>query len=774
MENPTDPRSQQTIGIGYSGRKRARWGLLASWTPLLLLGGLCFAQAQEKWDFAPPRDTFDPAAAFDWRALNEPVAGQDGFVRVDKAGDFVLGSRRPARFWGVTTYVGREPFVRKPLGRQTEPDLDYHARFLAKRGVNLVKVLAAIHPDAKAHPEAPLDAINPAEREWIWKTVAAMKKAGIYTTITFYWPAYASVNPAWDLGVDDLHGLLYFEPRVQAAYRSWLRQLFAEKNPHTGLALAEDPAVAFITLVHEDSLLFWTFDNVKGANRALLAGRFTDWVRERYGSLAKARVAWNNEKVAGDTEAQLDFLPAWQLLPTGKANPRRSADQTEFLTHTMRWFYSQTTAFLRDEIGFKPLINAGNWRPLSESTMFDAERFAYGTTDTDGFNRYFGAVHQGAQSLWMVGKDDTLFNRSVLREPAAFPLNIRQVKGRPFVMNESSWTAPNAYVAEGPLLVAAYSALIGFDGFLWFATKDDDWSPPQSANGYIPGLAKWDIATPDTLGQFPGAALLFRRGDVKRAESAFTETRTFSSLWNRELPAVPESTSMDPNPAAKADVGTSVNLPAAMQFLAGPVQVAFSSDKRAPSPQPVSVDTTAGLARSSTKELALDWENNVFTVDTPTAQGAAAFFAKAGLIKTRDLRIESSSPYGTVLAISLDSKPLAESRRVLVQFGSLVRPKGFRTEPAEIKLPDGQVLPGEKIAQTGTTPWTIAYLQGTLALNNPHLQKATRLDANGMPLNGVPVIREKTTVQINLRQPSLYVLLEAVDGPQGVLVGVAE
>jgi hypothetical protein len=732
------------------------------WTLFFFACGLSFAQSQEAWDFTPSRDAFDPAAAFDWRSMNEPVAGQDGFVRADKAGDFVLGSGLPARFWGVTTYVGREPsFVRKPLGRQSEPDLAYHARFLAKRGVNLVKVLAAIYPDAAAQPDAPLEAINPADREWIWKTVAAMKKEGIYTTITFYWPASAAVNPAWGLGTDDLQGLLFFEPRMQAAYRSWLRQLFAEKNPYTGLTLAEDPSIAFITLVHEDSLLFWTIEKLKGANRALLAGRFKDWVKEKYGSLDEARRAWNNEKVAGDTEAQFGFLPAFQLLPTGNANARRSADQTEFLTQTMRQFYAGTTEFLRKEIGFKPLINAGNWRPLSEPTMFDAERFAYGPTDIDGFNRYFGAVHQGAQSVWMVGEGDLLFNRSVLREPSAFPLNIRQVEGRPFIMNESSWTAPNAYVAEGPLMVAAYSALIGFDGFLWYATKDDDWSPPQSANGYTPGLAKWDIATPDTLGQFPGDSLLFRRGDVKRAESAFHETRNLSSLWNRELPAVPESTIMDPNPAAKADGGTSGNLSTATQFLAGPVHVGFSTGKVAPPPEHVPADTAGGLARSPTKELALDWKKNVFTLDTPTAQGAAAFFAKAGPIKTRDLQIESSSPYGTVLAISLDSKPLADSRRVLVQLGSVVRPKGFLTERAEIKLPDGQSLAGEKILKTGTAPWTIAYLEGTLALNNPHLTKATLLDANGMPQSDAPVIREKSGVQINLRQQSLYLLLEA-------------
>lgn len=745
---------------------RRKPALSASWTLLLLTGFFCSAHAQESWEFSPPRDTFDPAAAFDWRSMNEPVAGQDGFVRVDGAGDFVLGSGRPARFWGITTDVGREAsFVRKPLGRQTEPDLAYHARFLAKRGVNLVKVLAAIYPDAKAQPDAPLEAINPAEREWIWKTVAAMKKEGIYTTITFYWPAIANVNPKWNLGTDDLQGLLYFEPRMQAAYRSWLGQLFAEKNPYTGLSLAEDPSVAFITLVHEDSLLFWTFENLKGVNREQLSGQFTDWVHEKYGSLTEAQAAWGNDKVEGDTETQFGFLPAFQLLPTGNASARRRADQTEFFTHTMRQFYAETTEFLRKEIDFKPLINAGNWRPLSEPTMFDAERFAYGPTDIDGFNRYFGAVHQGAQSLWMIGKDDLFFNRSVLREPAAFPLNIRQVEGRPFVMNESSWTAPNAYVAEGPLMVAAYSALIGFDGFLWFATKDDDWSPPQSANGYSPGLAKWDIATPDTLGQFPGNSLLFRRGDVKRAKSSFKETRSLASLWNRELPAVPESTIMDLNPAAKSYGETSANLPAAVQFLVGPVQIGFSTGKESPAPDPVSVEATAGLARSSTKELTLDWKKNLFTVDTPAAQGVAAFFAKAGPIQTHDLRIESSSPYGTVLAISLDAKPLVESRRVLIQLGSLVRPKGFLTEPAEIKLADGQVLAGEKILEAGTAPWTIAYLEGTLALKNPHLQKATLLDANGMPLSDVPVVRNSSGLQIPLHQPSLYVLLESGEVP---------
>ena len=83
------------------------------------------------WDFKPLRDSFSADSLLDLRSLNEKVAGESGFVRRSKDGsDLLLGNGKPVRFWSVSTYVQRLAGM--------EP-IEHHARWLAKRGVNMVR-----------------------------------------------------------------------------------------------------------------------------------------------------------------------------------------------------------------------------------------------------------------------------------------------------------------------------------------------------------------------------------------------------------------------------------------------------------------------------------------------------------------------------------------------------------------------------------------------------------------------------------------------------------
>jgi hypothetical protein len=184
------------------------------------------AQDAGTWAFDPPADTFDPAALLDLRRLNEPLAGATGFVRAGPDGSFVRGDGQPIRFWAVNTDTGHGPFVARPLGPKTAPDLARHARFLAKRGVNMVRLHRQISPDLAAHPTATITDIDEAERDSIWRTVAAMRREGIYTTISPYWAARMKFAKTWDIAGGPgqaAWGLLFFDETLQTASRTWLK-----------------------------------------------------------------------------------------------------------------------------------------------------------------------------------------------------------------------------------------------------------------------------------------------------------------------------------------------------------------------------------------------------------------------------------------------------------------------------------------------------------------------------------------------------------------------
>jgi len=74
-------------------------------------------------------------------------------------------------------------------------------------------------------------------------------------------------------------------------------------------------------------------------------------------------------------------------------------------------------------------------------------------------------------------------------------------------ISETTFNRPNRYRSEAPLFFAAYGALQGSDAIIHFALDGVRWSVK-------PGfwMQPWTLASPAMLGQFPGAALLFRRG----------------------------------------------------------------------------------------------------------------------------------------------------------------------------------------------------------------------------------------------------------------------
>jgi len=198
--------------------------------------GSCLASAQlglaqnalpadaDRWPFQPPKDEFSPLALLDLRSLNEKVDGEHGFITRSKDGnDFVCSDATPVRFWAVNDSA-------------FDKNLPRHARFLAKRGVNMVRFHCNITPTAED-----LRAIDTADRDHLWKGVAAMKKEGIYVTYSPYWAGPARVKPAMgvlETGGAGNWGLLFFDHKLQAAYKNWLKQVLTEKNPYTDIPLA--------------------------------------------------------------------------------------------------------------------------------------------------------------------------------------------------------------------------------------------------------------------------------------------------------------------------------------------------------------------------------------------------------------------------------------------------------------------------------------------------------------------------------------------------------
>jgi hypothetical protein len=740
-------------------------------TVLFLIGiaSPAFGQFPQQWFFNPKPDDFDRDAFLDLRSLNEMVAGESGFIAVSQDGDFVDGRGKPIRFWGINTNV----YEALPQYSSHPPrDLDRHARWLAKRGINMVRWHGSAYPNAGAKGGA---SDNPAEvnrksLDGVWRLVASMKKQGIYTTVSPYWAADLKIPAKWGVGGPDkldAHGVLFFNPKMQEIYKGWLKTLFAEKNPHTGIPLKDDPAVAIIQIQNEDSLLFWTFGGLHAEQKAILGKQFGAWAAKRYGSFDKAKQAWNAALKDDDSAKEIFGLyGSWDLTrgaPKWDANKsKRLADQLEFLTETMRAFNQSIVDYLRNDLGCKQVVNCGNWRSADPFLLDDCERYSYGPGEVVGVNHYFSPPHLGEHRGWAVVAKDTYQNLSILQEPRELPVSLKQTRGKAMILPESAWVTPNEYQAEGAFLAAAYQSLSGVDCFYWFATSTTEWMPPTSANGFMKdSIGKWVVATPTQLGQFPAAAFLFRNALVKKGTPAVVEHRPLADMWNRKPPLIAEDPGYDPNrdtgdTAKKAGV-TAVN---PLAYLVGPVEVVYGSDSKNTIVADLKpyLDEVKKTVTSNTGELQLDWKRQIATIDAPSAQGVCGFLKNAGgTFQTKTLSIRSENEYAAVLVVALDGKPLAETEKAIVQVGTRCRPSGWQERSAGVTVEGKKPFAGKEVLKVGESRWAVEITQVTLEIANPAFASAVLLDENFNVVRNLDGVRKSGKFTLQIPREAMYV-----------------
>jgi hypothetical protein len=733
-----------------------------------LLSTPASADTPVTWDFLPGPDNFSDAAVLDLSYLNERTAGETGFIRRSIGGAaFVQGDGEPIRFWALNTYVASKGMS----------ELREHAQFLAKRGVNMVRFHGQI-PQAEQSGGV-LEAIDETERERLWQLVAAMKQEGIYVTFSPYYPHQVNQETAerWQVPEDSpgLTGMIYFDPVLQSAYKGWLRETLIPANPYTGLPLKDDPALAIIQMQNEDSLLFWTFNSIKGREAALLGTRFGQFLEDKYGSLAMARDAWRGADAPGPIDGMSDdwengviaLSNIWHLTADadpGRANARLS-DQAQFLTQTMRDWHAEIARFLRDDIGAPQLFNAGNWRTADDVLLDDLERYSYTSGDVIGVNRYVSALHEGEYHGWAIVAGDKFREDGLLTRPWDLPTALRQPVGYPYIISETLWVPPIWEQSEGPILMAAYQALTGIDISYWFATGDTQWRAPQSANGYLPSIGKWVVSTPQQMGAFPAAALIFRLGLIDEAPPAVIEHRTLDTLWSRVAPMVSAIQGYDPN--RDQDLGvlggnlgeeqSEMAQVSPFSFLVGPVQVAFDS-QAANYVHPdldTLIDTERRVLTSLTGQLSWDWGNGLVTLDAPRAQGVVGALASRHSFALQDITVESDANYASIVVVPLDGRPIADSARLLVQINSIARPTGWRAQPVDHE--SGQAL---EVTAFGEAPWQIDRVKARLSVRNNSLSRATALDANGMATGSVAVSGHDGTLTVDLPTDALYVVID--------------
>ncbi len=707
----------------------------------------------------PDGDPLLDDCPIDLRRLNEAEAGRDGFVR-RQGGGFVLGGGEPVRFWMVQA---------DGLMRMNDPMVDYWARRLAKYGVNLVRLgMLDMFRDWKG---GDTEAFR-RRLDRLHYVVAALRKQGIYVYLGhIWWHTSVQVSekdgfPGYGDGKMVLE-LLFYDPRMRDLYLGWVKALLGTENPYTGRPLSAEPAVAFVEIQNESSLLFWTFDpkDFVPQTRELIERSFGDWAAARYGSIEKALEAWGPEKppssvseVSEDRpqEGRLGLYSVGHLTnndwAVAQRNPRRASDQLRFMVEHQRRFYDEMVKGFRDQIGVKSLIACSNWTTADPRTLGVLEHYTYLAGDVICRNVYYGVQYEPApERFYAVDVGNTYAGVSVLKPPALpEPLTVADLDDYPYMITENAWCRPNRYRVEWPFLVATYAPMMGVDGWSFFALSNSMWNSQMSV---------WDVNCPSVLGQFPAAALIYRKGYVTEAPAAVTERMTLEQLYDFQPAALFELSGKDVLWESRigALAGGTDRAPMRadrLAFFAGRVNRVLTDGATGLEMNPglsACIDHDAKRVTSLTGQLRWDYGTGVVTVDTPQAQGACGFLAAAGKLQLGDVTIESANEYGAVLVVSLDGKPVAESKQLLIQTGTEDLPYGFRTEPVDGK---------ERITDLGGYPPNVHKVRVLVTLKNATASSALVLDGNGYPSGReARVVRKEEGLAIILPEDSLYTLV---------------
>ncbi len=402
------------------------------------------------------------------------AAGARGRV-LSRDGDLVFADGSPVRFWGTNV---------APPATWPEPEAGARmAEALARSGVNLVRLH---HMDRGWHADNIFEADVPhtqsfdaAKLDRLHRFTAELRKRGIYIAmdlmVTRRFRPDDGVEAYGDL---EFGGKMaaHFDERILQLQEDYARRLLSTRNPYTGLAYAEDPAIAFVSIINESSLYLngaiSSYQKLPPVYRQRLLDAF-----------ARRQNARGLELPAGDVLALFN---------------RREPDFWNFLRETQDAGYDRLTRFLREDLKVQGLIGGSNFIEFADDLHSNAR------LDFIDVHVYWDHPVGGWSEL------NSVSNRSVI--PALAGANpfrqiaLQNAKALPLAISEWQACWPNEHLAEFPPLMAAIGGLQGWDAPMWFTFEGHE--PAPLISGVFSADNKPHLRV---SGAF--ASIAFRRGD---------------------------------------------------------------------------------------------------------------------------------------------------------------------------------------------------------------------------------------------------------------------
>ena len=606
--------------------------------------------------------------------------------RIRRQGDrFVDAQGRPFRMWGMS--VPTAP---------PKSEAEYYARRARRLGINVARFhsLDGDLCDMHAGRNYILDPDRLDRMEYF---IHCLRQEGIYTMLDVLYNWHTPmVGPADGLPEGTViksrvRVPFYFDAALQKLNRDFIAKILTHKNPYTGLRNGEDPAVAFFQIVNENSL-FYSDTKAMGPHfMAVLREQFNQWLMKKYGERAPLAAAWSTALKDGEDPARgsVEMLGNFALANArsqSAAQRRRVADECQFLYDTQVGFYNSVKDFVRKDLGFADMLFHGcGWWGIGWLDTLDT---AANLPGMDFFDQHaYGKVIAGAlaplQESDSPNKGASILERFASKAPEGYP------------WTASEWN--NAFTLDGPMLMAAYGALHGWDGLFQYRIDGFDGARITPGRG----------APPSIYLQYPLASLAFQRGYVRESEVVWRHVIPDERLFDCTRTETPHN---------KSETG--------IHTLIGKCVTRYGAGEQVLADPARFVREDGAFVDSATGELTWDARSGALRIKAAQLQGLVGQIG-AGPVDLGAVTLDAQPGFVSVVIAALDDRPLSESSRMFLCALAKIREDGPRDSDGA-----GNTDAKKKKAAAPAKPVVIQPVVGDVVFAKP-IQSVFALDLSG-------------------------------------------
>lgn len=676
----------------------------------------------EGWYVVPPYvDTFNPSILSDYQVLNRP-AGAHGALQV-KGDKLFFGDGTEARFWGISGPASPEKGY-----------AEYFTKRARRLGVNLVRLHTL---DAELVDfSGDVTWFDPKLVDRFDYLIHCCQQEGISVLIDALYDWYdGKLKPGDGFPDGDQFSSRnripwFYDARLQDRNKRVLAHLLDRVNPYTGIRNGENPAVVMLCVVNENSLFFYSADNLPPAYRDMRMSRWNAWLKQKYAGTAQLEQAWGSALTEGEhlegkgtvkTSSIHDLVRAGR----GQANPGqlvRASDYARFLEQVQTAFFQGVRRYVQEELRLPILVYGSAWHGSGWTDRL--EQFSNAQMDLSSRHGYFDHTQGGfgvtapQANLWMLqdlaaeGRDLGQANLPTERFESLIHLFSKsRIGSLPFGTCEWNIYPPNDFIMDGVMVMSTYAAMQGWSFLMQYRVDQFD-LPLGGGYSYVR-----KSCAPSVVYQYPFAHMAYVRGDIREAGVIFRRVipteRLFDPGW--ELPELPPVTA-----------------------LVGRVETVFGQAEEIRGDIEPFVDRDAGVISSSTGEFRYRRANPYLVVDAPRLKGWLGNIDRETVSLGQGITFEGRSDYAALWLGSVPKTPLDQSPRIWIGAFGHVRGVGEQPRvPSNTKGKNGEKL--VELKSPGTPPALMRQVAATIRFENP-VTSVFALDGSGLRVKEVPLL----------------------------------